>query len=289
MKKIVLLGCENSHANTFMGIIKKYTKYSDVEVIGCFSHEEKPMESLNAKYGIKIMQSFDEAVGLADGIVVTARHGDNHLKYAKPYFGKVKAMFIDKPVTVKEQDALELINLAKSTNTKLSGGSCIKYATFVNQLKKEVQESTNGETLSGVVRCPYSLDNPHGGFYFYAQHLVESVCKIFGHFPKSVVATKNDKTITTVFRYEGYDVVGVFTDQVYQYSAIRMAKEKDTFGEIEISDVCFEKEFDEFYQILSGEEQKVDYKEFISPVFILNAIERSINSGREEIVTEYNV
>ncbi len=289
MKKIVLLGCENSHAATFMNIIKNNPKYNDVEVIGCYSHESAPMENLNDKFGVPIMQNYDDAVGQADGVVVVARHGDNHLKYAKPYFGSVKAMFIDKPVTVKEEDSLELVSLAKKHGVKLSGGSCIKYADLVKELKKDREENIDGETLSGVVRCPVSIDNPHGGFFFYAQHLVEAVCEIFGRFPKSVTAVQNQKTVTVTFRYADYDVVGVFTDGVYSYSAIRMAKEKDKFGILDISSKCFADEFDEFYEILSGAEQVMDFKEFISPVFILNAIDRALKSGKEEEIKEYKV
>ena len=40
----------------------------------------------------------------------------------------------------------------------------------------------------------------------------------------------------------------------------------------------------EFYGILSGEPQTVTYEEFISPVFIMNAIQRSLVSGQEEAV-----
>ncbi|MBR2870884.1 MAG: Gfo/Idh/MocA family oxidoreductase [Clostridia bacterium] len=289
MKKIVLLGCENSHAATFMNIIKNNPKYSDIEVIGCYSHETAPMENLNTKFGIPMMESYDQAVGEADGVVVVARHGDNHLKYAKPYFGTAKAMFIDKPITVKEEESLELISLVKKHGVKIAGGSCIKYADFVKELKKDFAENVNGETLSGVVRCPVKMENPHGGFYFYSQHLVEAVCEIFGRFPKSVTAVQNEKTVTVVFRYQGFDVVGVFTDNVFSYSAVRMAKEGDKFGALDITDACFESEFDEFYEILSGADQKVDNKEFISPVFILNAIERALKSGKEEAVKEYEV
>ena len=47
---------------------------------------------------------------------------------------------------------------------------------------------------------------------------------------------------------------------------------------------CFEQEFASFYNILTGGAQEQTYDEFMAPVFILNAIERSMNSGRLEIV-----
>ena len=46
---------------------------------------------------------------------------------------------------------------------------------------------------------------------------------------------------------------------------------------------------DEFYDILSGGEHVADFKDFISPVFILNAVNNSIKSGKEEPVNTYEV
>ena len=45
----------------------------------------------------------------------------------------------------------------------------------------------------------------------------------------------------------------------------------------------------EFAELLNGGEQNISYKEFISPVFILNAIERSMKSGKEEMINEINI
>ena len=42
--------------------------------------------------------------------------------------------------------------------------------------------------------------------------------------------------------------------------------------------------FCKFYDLLGGAPQGISYEEFISPVFIMNAIERSLASGKEEPV-----
>lgn len=39
MKKIVILGCENSHADTFLGFMAKDKKYADVQTVGVYSHD----------------------------------------------------------------------------------------------------------------------------------------------------------------------------------------------------------------------------------------------------------
>lgn len=289
MKKIVILGCENSHANTFLSYIKNNPKYKDVEVLGVYSHERPASEKLNEKFGVKVMENYDEFVGQVDGIIVTARHGDNHYKYAKPYIAKGMTMFIDKPVTISEEEAVEFMKLCKENGVKVTGGSCLKYAGFIKELAEDVKNDFEGKTLGGAVRGPVQLVNPHGGFYFYAQHLAEMVTTPFGNYPKSVHAFQNDKLVNAVFHYENFDVTGLFVDGNYKYYASRFSEEGAKGGMFELTDDCFLTEFDTFYEIMSGKEQKVSYKDFIAPVFILNAIERAVISGKEEFIKEYSI
>ena len=85
MKKIAILGCENSHANTFLKFIKENKKFSDIEVIGVYSKDREASEKLRETFGVAILDDYTDAVGKIDGLVITARHGDDHYKYAKPY------------------------------------------------------------------------------------------------------------------------------------------------------------------------------------------------------------
>lgn len=49
------------------------------------------------------------------------------------------------------------------------------------------------------------------------------------------------------------------------------------------------KEFKEFYGLMAGEAQSISYEDFISPVFIMNAIARSLESGKEEFVRSFEI
>ena len=289
MKKIVILGCENSHANNFLKFIKEDEKYSDVEVIGVYSHERIASEKLNEQFGVKIMENYDEAVGQVDGVIVTARHGDNHYKYAKPYIESGVPMFIDKPITVSEEEAIEFMQKCRDNKVRISGGSSLKHAPVVQQIKKAHAEEENGKTVSAYFRAPLNRNNPHGGFFFYSQHLVEMITESFGPYPTEVQAFVNDNKVTVVLRYPNFDVTGLYYDGSNVYYASRQA-EKSAIGSIvECNSDCFSKEFSEYYDILSGKEQTVDYKDFIAPVFILNALYRSMNSGKMEKVKEYSL
>ena len=289
MKKIVILGCENSHANNFLRAIKENPAYSDYEVLGVYSDEKEPPEKLNAEYGVPIMSSYDEAVGKVDGVIVTARHGANHYKYAKPYIESGVPMFIDKPITIDCDEAIKFMRELRECGVKVTGGSSLRQAAEVKKLKADAAGEVNGATVGGVVRAPLQSGSVHGGFYFYAQHLVEIVLEIFGRYPKSVKAFSVENQKTVVFRYEKYDAVGIFVEGSYKYYAARFANESCDGGDITSSSDWFKNEFADFDSLLSGGEQQTSYDDFIAPVFVMNAIEASLKSGCEEQVERYKV
>lgn len=284
MKKIAILGCENTHADAFLKCVKEKEEFSDVSVVGVYSDDRSAAEKLKEKFGVPIMEDPYEAAGKIDGLIITARHGDKHYPYAKPYIDSGIPMFIDKPITISEDEAVEFMRELKARGVRICGGSSLKQDKVVQRLKKERENGVGGKTIGGYVRAPYQSENKHGGFYFYAQHLVEMVCEIFGRYPLSVTARKNGAQIHVLFHYADYDCVGLFCDRNYTYYASRMSEEGTGSFDISATNDWFEGEFREFYRLLSGGEQTAAYKDIAAPVFIMNAIDRALASGREEAV-----
>ena len=281
MKRIVILGCENSHADAFLTCIRDREEFHNVEVIGVYSDDTAAAKKLHDRFGVPVLAHYADAVGLIDGLVITARHGDNHYKYAKPYIDSGIPMFIDKPITVSEADVTAFMGQLAAKGVRVCGGSSLKQDVYVKKLKAEAAAAAGGNTLGGFVRAPYQAENPYGDFYFYAQHLVEIVCEIFGRFPLSVSARKNGAQIHVNFHYEGYDCTGLFCDQKYVYFAARMAESTSTSYSIPSTRDWYYAEFREFYELLLGAPQEVSYEAFAAPVFIMNAIMRSLESGHE--------
>ena len=164
MKKIVMLGCENSHVDTFLTIMKNNPdKYRDIEVIGVYSEEAEAMERVCATFGVPAMKTCDDAVGMADGVVITARHGGKHYPYAGPYIQSGVPMFIDKPITVDEEEAVRFMRECREAGVRITGGSCCKYAAEIADMKAKLSPE---EIRGGLVRAPINMDNPYGGFFF---------------------------------------------------------------------------------------------------------------------------
>ncbi len=283
MKKIAILGCENSHANNFLkASITDKMFADDIEFAGVFSEYEGAAEKLNEEFGVPVMKSYDELVGKVDGIMVTARHGANHYKYAKPYIESGIPMFLDKPITCDEEEAVKFMRELKEKNIPVTGGSSCPHADLVRELAKGMKDGAYGKVFGGFLRAPVSIDNEYGGFWFYSQHLVQVMCEIFGFYPKSVIAFTNRPTVTVVVRYEEYDVTITFTEGYYTYSAIVSGEKGLVGGDYTLADV-FVREFEEFHELFENK-QRLNYNDFISSVFVINAIMRSMESGKEEKV-----
>ena len=287
MKKIVMLGCENSHVKTFLTIMKNNPeKYREIEVIGVYSEDEAAMAQVCDAFAVPAMKTYDEAVGVADGIVVTARHGGKHYPYAKPYIQSGVPMFIDKPITVDEEEAIAFMRECRDAGVKLTGGSCCKYAAEIAEMKGKLKME---DVRGGLVRAPINMDNPYGGFFFYSQHLVEMLGELYGLYPRAVKAFRADQAVSVLFSYDDYDVVGLYTEFSNHYFVSVALKDQTLASNATIGTDCFTREFDAFCDLLMGGEQKTPYNDFIAPVFVLNAINRSLASGEEEPVRGYEV
>ena len=98
----------------------------------------------------------------------------------------------------------------------------------------------------------------------------------------------NETVKSVLLRYAGFDIHGTFCDHNYIYHILRYAEQQVQGGIMEFGE-AFCREFDEFHKLLHGGEPKISYEDFISPVFLMNALDRALQSGKEEIVKEYTL
>ena len=281
MYKIAFLGCENSHVKSFLKLIKQ--DYSDIEVLGVYSEFPGEAEKLCEEFGVPVMASSDALVGQLDGLVINARHGGKHYPLAKAYLNDKIPMFIDKPITASEEDARAFAAELSQKGIRACGGSLLRHPQDIQELKELVNSGEKGQALGGFFRAPILLESEHGGFSFYGQHLVQMVGEVFGYQPKSVRACRTGGEVSCLIRYDSFDVSAVYLDDsnVF-YAAVNFPKE--TVGGGVRTAGAVNREFKEFYDLLVGGKMQQSYEELFAPVFIMNAIERAMESGQEELV-----
>ncbi|MDO4618901.1 MAG: Gfo/Idh/MocA family oxidoreductase [Clostridia bacterium] len=283
MYRIAILGCENFHAKQFLRFIKDDEEFSSIDVLGVYSDEKEAAESLNKEYGVEIMPTSDSLVGEVDGIIVTARDGKRHLDLIKPYAKYGIPVFIDKPITESIADAKELSRLLAENNNQFVGGSVMKHTEGTKRL---AEMAKNSRVLGGEVCAPIMMNSPYGGYFFYAQHLVEMVMEIFGDEIKSVLANKTEDGAEVIFNYNDFSVKGVYTEyeKSDKYSGLVLCEDGEKYSDVTFTDDDFREELGGFVRLLDGGKSPEALDKFIKPVYIMNAIVKSIKTGEGERV-----
>jgi predicted dehydrogenase len=278
MYKIAILGCENSHANNFLRLIAE-GHYPEIEVIGIYSCEPEAVQKLHDQFGTPILNNYADAVGLVDGIMITARHGDNHYKYAKPYMDAGIPMFIDKPITCTEEEAVAFMQEAKARGIRLCGGSTCAALAETRALAEDVRTEALGVLRGGAVVSPYQPNSPYGGFTFYAQHLIEIMTTIFGEGVERVLVDGRADAMTFTARYADYSVQATYLEKISYYSASVYGGKGVRNEILRFTPDSFRHEMDDMLSLLRGEPMKKSYESFIYPVFVMNALMRGAQSG----------
>lgn len=70
MYKVAILGCENSHANSFLKTVLEQKVCDDIEFVGVYSDDVEAAKKLQDQFRVPVAQSYDEFVGKIDAIVI---------------------------------------------------------------------------------------------------------------------------------------------------------------------------------------------------------------------------
>ena len=282
--KLAFVGVENSHAPAFLQLIQKNPeKYSDIEVVGVYSYDGAAADKLVADglapRAVRTPGAFLGGADAADCVVNTARHGDNHYEYSLPYLRAGIPMFIDKPFAMTTERAGEMVEAAKAGHANLCGGSCLKFAPELAALKRAMDAGELGNVLSASFAAPVDMSNPCGGFFFYAQHLVQMMTTVFGNHVQSVYARARDNAVTAIVTYPHIDITLHYVG--YCYSAAIYGDKASRHVQIGDVGALYTPEFDELHTMLRTGVMPETYDDLLYPVSVLEALYLSYKTGRE--------
>lgn len=290
MIRVAILGSENSHAVHFASAIAGRDgsrMFPDMELIGVYGDKnaedaQKGNEQIAEKSICPCFaDSYLDFLGKADAVMVTARHGKRHLEYAREYLKQGIPVWVDKPICTEPEEALELVSLARQYDAPICGGSSLVHTEGVLRLSEYVKEQKR-EICGGHVTAPINMVNDYGNFWFYSQHLVQMITKIFGYDMKSVSARADKDSVCAEYFYEGFSVTAFFGAG---YSA---AVYKDNYSveceKITLGGGYFVPELQEFYHMVKTGKSGVSFQELTAPVFIIDATIRAFEKGRETAI-----
>ena len=220
------------------------------------------------------------AVDEADAVMVTACDGANHLKYAENYIKKGIPVWIDKPITRSTEEVVKMVEMADKYGAVLSGGSSLEFNPIVERFAKRYKECVENDIVifGGNITAPVNFDNTYGGFWFYTQHLVGMMTTVFGVDVKSVRAMKHPGGVYALYQYEKFAVTA-FYGAGYSVSLYTgQGSEAEGFG---LHKGFHIPEIKTFYDVIKTGKSDKTAREFVAPVFILEATMKAYETNKE--------
>jgi predicted dehydrogenase len=288
MFRIGIVGSDNSHADAFSKLVNipdaKTGEYAfpDCKVVGIYGFDKERTEQVARDGRIEfIAEEPEDLIGQVDAVMVVFRNGNLHAEYALPFIKAGIATWVDKPFTIKNEDAKQLIDAAKEHNTLLTGGSTCKYAYDVLMAKNVVENGSRvGKINTAAINFPATLENEYGGIYFYGAHLVEMTMAIFGYNPKAVVASENNGIVTSILKYEKYQVTMNFIPGAKEYHVVLFGENGTLVREIDIS-IVYRLGFEKFVEMLRTNKLVMPLENLYSVVQTFNAIVEAYTTKTE--------
>ena len=117
--------------------IKHLSNHKGVDFIGVFDTNEDSLKNICDEFSVKPIQSLEELISLCEAVnIVTPTN--THFDIARKFLNQKKDVFIEKPLTNTVEEALSLINLAKTNECIVQVGHIERFNPTINKLKELV-------------------------------------------------------------------------------------------------------------------------------------------------------
>ena len=117
--------------------IKHLSNHKGVDFIGVFDINEDSLKNICDEFSVRPFKNLEELISLCDAVnIVTPTN--THFDIARKFLNKMKDVFIEKPITNTVEEALSLIDLAKTNECILQVGHIERFNPTINKLKELV-------------------------------------------------------------------------------------------------------------------------------------------------------
>ena len=117
--------------------IKHLSNNKGVDFVGVFDINEDSLKNICYEFSVKPLKSLEEIISLCDAVnIVTPTN--THFDIARKFLNQKKDVFIEKPLTNTVEEALSLIDLAKTNECILQVGHIERFNPTINKLKELV-------------------------------------------------------------------------------------------------------------------------------------------------------
>ncbi|HEY9294684.1 MAG TPA: Gfo/Idh/MocA family oxidoreductase [Microlunatus sp.] len=176
MRRIGIIGIENSHTNHFLRHLNLEDLYPDARCTTIVRGTPERVDELTKiSSTLDVVDSAEALVGAVDAAIICSRDGALHRGQAEPLLRAGIPVLIDKPLATTAVDAQALVELSKAGGAALVSASAVRFTPEVAELR-----TATGELEAVDVTGPADPDSPYSGIFFYGIHTVETAFELIG-------------------------------------------------------------------------------------------------------------
>jgi len=285
MIRIGIIGAENSHTAAIAKTLNVDLAVPGFRVDCVWGETEAFAKDAAAKGQIStIVADSAEMLGKVDAVIVDHRHARFHLPAVLPFMRAGVPCFVDKPFCYRSQEGLEFLAEARAKGTPVTSFSVLPHQASYRSFKAKLAEVGPLKAVSTYGPC--DLESPHGGIFFYGIHQVEFALVAFGYDVVAVQLTRHrDHGLAQLHYADGKIAAlhlikagapGFYAHALGEKGA---AEEKLAFDANPYLDGI-----KTFTAMFATRQEPVPHDQIMKPVFVLEALERSLASGKVEAV-----
>jgi predicted dehydrogenase len=208
-----IIGLDTSHVVAFTKVLNSANpkpELAGVRVVAAFPGGSPDVEAsrtrvagftaeLRDKYNVAIVDTIDDLLARVDVVLLESVDGRPHLDQVRPVMKARKPVFIDKPLAGSLADAIEIVRLARETNTPCFSSSSLRFSPDLIALKNDTKV---GDIQGCETYSPCSLEEHHPDLFWYGIHGVEMLYTLMGTGCEKVTRaqTKDTELVTGVWK-----------------------------------------------------------------------------------------
>lgn len=286
MVSIGMVGVNTYHAQAFTHILNGSAddppRIADARITHVWAGEHSDrlaeLETMFGPYDT-VVASPDDLIGTVDGILILddTDGGARHTELARPFLRAGLPVFVDKPMTTRYQDAVELFALAQQHNAPLFSSSALRFPV---ELDREAVAALG--KLSSIVSV-----GPEEWFY-YGVHAVEVMGTITSDQPATVQRVALPEKDVAIVTYDTglVGVVMTLRDAAYLFEVSVYGEHGAYSFQIEDFMGFYTNEMQAFVDMIGTRVPPVTAAETLSVLAILHAGNRSAEQGRAVKIAE---
>lgn len=178
MRRVGIIGIENSHTDHFLRHLNGDQVFADTSVTAILRGEPDRVEKLAGDGRLEVVDEPAELIGVVDAAIVCSRDGGLHREQAEPLLRAGIPVLIDKPLATTATDAQALVEASSASGALLMSASAVRFTPEVATLVAAEQDT--GPYTSIAVSGPADPDSPYAGVFFYGIHVVETAFELLG-------------------------------------------------------------------------------------------------------------